>query len=388
MKGLNGLKTAITAYHDGIQLKAIKAMESGDRTAASRAAIIEAYDPYMKIDAGFQQMTKLATQATAQQAGAINGSLSSLRTTLLVVAIVGALLFAVIAWLVIGSISRPLRRVVDVLRAIAAGDRTQRVDHAHQDEIGSIADSIDEVVTSLDAADRVQAAVVAEREAAAAEQQRVAVERAELEARAAEERAAAEAQRLAREAQIESERLAAEQAAVGMQEALQLALSYYRAELKKSEKAISYLKGRGLSGEIAARFQMGYAPAGWQNLAGVIKDYQSESLSAAGLVITNDQGRRYDRFRDRVMFPIQNARGAVIGFGGRILDKGETGAGGEIQLTDAMAQLIGKQPFHATRVDAVRHDCGDKAGYVIANLALALERDDISPKIRDYLARL
>lgn len=112
---------------------------------------------------------------------------------------------------------------------------------------------------------------------------------------------------------------AAEQAALGMQEALQLALGYYRAELKKSEKAINYLKGRGLSGEIAARFQMGYAPAGWQNLAAVIKDYQSESLSAAGLVITNDQGRRYDRFRDRVMFPIHDQRGQVIGFGGRVL---------------------------------------------------------------------
>ena len=71
----------------------------------------------------------------------------------------------------------------------------------------------------------------------------------------------------------------------------------------------------------------------------------------------------------------------------RVLDKGETGAGGEIQLTDAMAQLIGKQPFHAVKVDAVRHDCGDKAGYVIANVALALERDDIAPKIRDYLDR-
>ena len=71
-----------------------------------------------------------------------------------------------------------------------------------------------------------------------------------------------------------------------------------------------------------------------------------------------------------------------------VLDKGETGAGGEIQLTDAMAQLIGKQPFHAVKVEAVRHDCGDKAGYVIANLALALEREDIGPKIRDYLGRL
>ena len=71
----------------------------------------------------------------------------------------------------------------------------------------------------------------------------------------------------------------------------------------------------------------------------------------------------------------------------RILDKGETGAGGEIQLTDAMAQLIGNQPFHAIKVDAVRHDCGDKAGYVIANLALALERDDVGPAVRDYLDR-
>jgi UTP--glucose-1-phosphate uridylyltransferase len=71
-----------------------------------------------------------------------------------------------------------------------------------------------------------------------------------------------------------------------------------------------------------------------------------------------------------------------------ILDKGERGAGGEIQLTDGMAQLIGKQPFHALKVDAVRHDCGDKAGYVIANLALALGRDDVGPTVRDYLDKL
>jgi UTP--glucose-1-phosphate uridylyltransferase len=72
----------------------------------------------------------------------------------------------------------------------------------------------------------------------------------------------------------------------------------------------------------------------------------------------------------------------------RILDEGERGAGGEIQLTDAMAKLIGKQPFHALKVDSVRHDCGDKAGFVIANLALALERDDVAPKVREFLTRL
>ncbi len=69
----------------------------------------------------------------------------------------------------------------------------------------------------------------------------------------------------------------------------------------------------------------------------------------------------------------------------RVLDAGEKGAGGEIQLTDALAKLIGKQPFHALKVDAVRHDCGDKAGYVIANLALALEREDLAPKVTAYL---
>jgi len=69
-----------------------------------------------------------------------------------------------------------------------------------------------------------------------------------------------------------------------------------------------------------------------------------------------------------------------------ILERGERGAGGEIQLTDGMAGLIGKQPFHAVKVDAVRHDCGDKAGFVLANLALALERPDLAPKIEEYLA--
>jgi UTP--glucose-1-phosphate uridylyltransferase len=71
-----------------------------------------------------------------------------------------------------------------------------------------------------------------------------------------------------------------------------------------------------------------------------------------------------------------------------ILDAKETGAGGEIQLTDAMAKLIGKQPFHAVKVDAVRHDCGDRLGYVKATLSLALERPDLAPAIRDYFKTL
>ena len=72
----------------------------------------------------------------------------------------------------------------------------------------------------------------------------------------------------------------------------------------------------------------------------------------------------------------------------QVLDDQEAGASGEIQLTDAMAKLIGRQPFHALKVDAVRHDCGDKAGFVIANLALALGREDLGPTLRGYIAGL
>ena len=70
-----------------------------------------------------------------------------------------------------------------------------------------------------------------------------------------------------------------------------------------------------------------------------------------------------------------------------ILGRGERGAGGEIQLTDGMAGLIGRQAFHAVTVDAVRHDCGDKAGFVLANLAVALDREDLAPRIEEFLAR-
>ena len=69
-----------------------------------------------------------------------------------------------------------------------------------------------------------------------------------------------------------------------------------------------------------------------------------------------------------------------------LLGQRTRGAGGEIQLTDALAQLIGSQKFHALTVDAARHDCGDRAGYVIANLAIALDRPDLAPAIEEYLA--
>ncbi|MGZ4475376.1 MAG: methyl-accepting chemotaxis protein [Nocardioides sp.] len=211
--GLTSLEKLVDRYHTDIEVKAVTAMQQGQMKAAARIAMIQGNDMYTQVDDSFIKMTKLAGQVSARRAADIDGSLSSLRLSLIVVALVGSVLFVGVALVIIRSISRPLRRVVEVLRAIAAGDRSQRVDHANQDEIGSIADSIDEVVGSLDAADAAQAAALAEREAAAAEQQRVAIERAELEARAAEDKAAAEAERLAREAEVERERLAAERAA-------------------------------------------------------------------------------------------------------------------------------------------------------------------------------
>jgi DNA primase len=101
------------------------------------------------------------------------------------------------------------------------------------------------------------------------------------------------------------------------------AAKFYRSQLKDAPRAIDYLKTRGLTGEIAARFGIGYAPDAWQGLATVFPNYDAPELDAAGLVINGDGGKRYDRFRDRVMFPIHDSRGRVIGFGGRVMGEGE-----------------------------------------------------------------
>jgi DNA primase len=110
---------------------------------------------------------------------------------------------------------------------------------------------------------------------------------------------------------------------------MERACDYYRDQLKAAPRAIEYLKGRGLTGKIAGRFGIGYAPDGWQNLESVFPDYADKALKDAGLVIDPEGGgRRYDRFRDRIMFPILNQRGSVIAFGGRVLGEGEA-TGGE-----------------------------------------------------------
>jgi DNA primase len=123
--------------------------------------------------------------------------------------------------------------------------------------------------------------------------------------------------------EIRSERARPTDESVKTREALVTAAQYYRSQLKEAAHAIAYLKGRGVSGEIARCFGIGYAPAGWQNLAEACSDYNAPALVAAGLVKQSDEGRRYDLFRDRIMFPILDQRGNVIGFGGRVLQSGE-----------------------------------------------------------------
>jgi DNA primase len=111
--------------------------------------------------------------------------------------------------------------------------------------------------------------------------------------------------------------------AADLTEQLLVAAKFYRAQLKESRRAIDYLKGRGLTGTIAALYGIGYAPDAWQSLEQAFPDYSDSSLDAAGLVIRGEANKRYDRFRDRIMFPIHDVRGRVVGFGGRVLDRGE-----------------------------------------------------------------
>ncbi|MDP3886996.1 DNA primase [Hydrogenophaga sp.] len=117
---------------------------------------------------------------------------------------------------------------------------------------------------------------------------------------------------------------------VTLNDVLEKAAHAYMKQLKASPRAVDYLKGRGLSGEIAKTFGLGYAPEGWRSLASVFPDYTDALLVESGMVIVHEdekgqdgEAKRYDRFRDRIMFPIRNVKGEYIGFGGRVLDKGE-----------------------------------------------------------------
>ncbi|WP_428146522.1 DNA primase [Delftia acidovorans] len=118
----------------------------------------------------------------------------------------------------------------------------------------------------------------------------------------------------------ERERQAAQkQKQATLTDVLEKAGDAYRKHLKASPQAIDYLKRRGVSGETAKRFGLGYAPAGWRSLASVFPQYDDPQLEESGLVIVGEgDDKRYDRFRDRLMFPIRNVKGECIGFGGRV----------------------------------------------------------------------
>ena len=100
---------------------------------------------------------------------------------------------------------------------------------------------------------------------------------------------------------------------------------FYRQQLRETPAAISYLKQRGIDGAAAARFALGFAPDAWHSLLEQLggNPQAIDRLLQAGLVVQSDKGRTYDRFRDRIMFPIRDARGRVVGFGGRLLGAGE-----------------------------------------------------------------
>ena len=108
-------------------------------------------------------------------------------------------------------------------------------------------------------------------------------------------------------------------------ELMQEAARFYRAQLRDHAPAIDYLKRRGITGEIARDFELGYAPENWDSLTRALAKDQvaHDAMVSAGLAVKKDGGGYYDRFRGRVMFPIYDHRGRIVGFGGRILDKGE-----------------------------------------------------------------
>jgi UTP--glucose-1-phosphate uridylyltransferase len=138
----------------------------------------------------------------------------------------------------------------------------------------------------------------------------------------------------------------------------------------------------------------------WEGVGGNLiatEEVPTDKTGSYGIITPGETNGKLTEVRGLVEKPSPETAPSRMGVIGRyilqpevmrVLDAGEKGAGGEIQLTDALAKLIGEQPFHALQVDAVRHDCGDKAGYVIANLALALEREELAPKLRDFIAGL
>ena len=123
-----------------------------------------------------------------------------------------------------------------------------------------------------------------------------------------------------------------QQQSIALIQVMEKIMTWYQEQLKKNQRPVQYLKNRGLSGEVAKRFSLGYAPDDWQNFTVVVGSYEEESianvLAQTGMMVQGESDgsmrvKRFDRFRDRIMFPIRSLKGQVIGFGGRVIDKGE-----------------------------------------------------------------
>ena len=135
----------------------------------------------------------------------------------------------------------------------------------------------------------------------------------------------------------------------------------------------------------------------WETVGGNLvatEEVPAEKTASYGIITPGGTSGDLTEVRGLVEKPAPAEAPSRLGVIGRyilqpevmqVLDAKETGAGGEIQLTDAMAKLIGRQPFHALKVNSVRYDCGDKTGFVIANLAMALQRDDVAPRVREFI---
>ena len=147
-------------------------------------------------------------------------------------------------------------------------------------------------------------------------------------------------------------------------------------------------------GEPGALKQMMAAYAEYGGNIVCAQEVPADRTGSYGIITPGEKSGNATEVKGLVEKPRPEAAPSRLGIVGRyilqpeimkILGKSDRGAGGEIQLTDGMAKLIGTQPFHAVTVDAVRHDCGDKAGFVMANIALAMRDDDLKSKIGEYL---
>lgn len=112
-------------------------------------------------------------------------------------------------------------------------------------------------------------------------------------------------------------------------ELMEMVVRYYKQQLREhpqAQTAIDYLKNRGIPGELAATFELGFAPPGWDNLLQSLggSDAAQQRLVSAGMILKKENGGYYDRFRNRIMYPIRDQRGRVIGFGGRVIDDQDT----------------------------------------------------------------